>query len=199
MLQRMIDLRDKSKLSNNKSIVRLREELGYTKRFPDRPISYFRLLACLNNLLEYYFEQPNYDISNKEAQDFLAYVCGLLQKEQLLENTMAELDRNLIGGDEFLPWQASAFLLFYSKFLNATLVRQRYILTLPSHEREGLLRLALEMMFNFLDLYPFLEKKRPADLVKVLRAHSIASENVKALRLPRDSAVGRQVNIISKN
>lgn len=198
-MQAIFDIKNKVGPSNNRSITKLWVELGYIEHNPGKPVSYFKLLLCLNCLMEYYFEQPSFEPPSKEAISFLSYIHGALQDGHLITNTMAELDRCLIDGKEFVPWQADTYLTFISKFVNASVIRHRYATMLPLPEKEAFLRLVLNMIFHFLDLYPFTVKRKSADLVKVLRGHSLLSDQVKNLHLPRDSVLSRQVDIISKN
>lgn len=199
ILKTVFDIKNKAGLSKNRSISKLSVELGYIELNPDMPVSYFKLLLFLNCLMEYYFEQPSFEPPSKEAISFLSYIHGALQDGHLIANTMAELDRCLIDGKEFVPWQADTYLTFISKFVNASVVRHRYANMLPQSEKETFLRLVLNMIFHFLDLYPFTVKRKSADLVKVLRGHSLLGDHVKILNLPRDSVLSRQVDIISRN
>jgi hypothetical protein len=198
-LKTVFDIKNKVGSSKNRSISKLSVELGYIELNPDIPVSYFKLLLCLNCLMEYYFEQPSFEPPSKEAISFLSYIHGALHDGHLIANTMAELNRCLIGGKEFVPWQADTYLTFISKFVNASVVRHRYANMLPQSEKEAFLRLVLNMIFHFLDLYPFTVKRKSADLVKVLRGHSLLGDHVKILNLPRDSVLSRQVDIISKS
>lgn len=136
----------------------------------------------------------------KETVSLLNYMYNLVSEENFLEAVKEEIDSGIQKGQDFKNWQVTAYLSFISKYLHASVTTFSYYNRLESNnQKEQFLWITTSMLFEYLDMYWYFVGQKPQELVKVLRAHTFITTEVKNLKLRPDSSLMRQLKLFSKS